>query len=272
MGLCMAIDWIELKLPNHRAIFHYLLWGIGRVSFSLWLFGLHTLKATLKVGVVLCDMSERATHHLLTVYSQLPYMGTVGQNIIDTTAVTLPLEPDNIIADLMQALAGKHCLIVGDTGTGKSMLAQWLSYQVGGEVTVYDPDAAPSEWAGLKVIGRRGDFEAINQAMTADLEELQRRIEARGEYGDKALAGLDSVLIAEEFPLLKDEVLVAVDWLIKHARRGRKPKRFIIALSQDDNVKTLGIEGEGEYASVSECYGSVNLGLLTPKPSKIPRL
>jgi hypothetical protein len=81
--------------------------------------------------------------------------------------------------------------------------------------------------------------------MTNDLEELQRRVELRGESGDKALAGMESILIAEEFPLLVSEVDIAVEWLIKHGNRGRKPKRFVIALSQDDSVRALGIEGQG---------------------------
>jgi hypothetical protein len=48
-----------------------------------------------------------------------------------------------------------------------------------------------------------------------------------------------------------------VEWLTKHARRGRKPKRMIIALAQDDQVKTLGIEGEG---GVRKNFRMVRLG------------
>ncbi|MBA3789551.1 ATP-binding protein [Patescibacteria group bacterium] len=241
----MANSWVRLHLPGWQHIGRYILWGSGRVTFSLWLFGIHGLKTALKTGTAVLEMTERSTHHLLNVYSQLPHMGTPSQNIIDVSAVPLLLEPSEIITDLVRSLEGKHCLIIGDTGTGKSTIAQWLAHKVGGEVVVYDPDAAPDEWMGLNVVGRRGDFKAIGEAMTLDLEELQRRIEVRGDLGDRALAGLDSVLIAEEFPLLKDEIPVAVDWLIKHARRGRKPKRFLIALAQDDQVKTLGIDGEG---------------------------
>lgn len=252
----MTVDWVDLRLPSRRQLVRFTAWGLGRLAFSASLFCLDTSSYILQTCVTVVKWSKAAILNLVQVYDQLPYAGTYGQNVIDTKALAVT-EPDNVVTDLMQALAGKHCLIVGDTGTGKSMLAQWLAYQVGGEVCVYDPDAAPEEWAGLKVIGRRGDFTSIQEAMSADLEELQRRIEVRGEYGDKALAGLDSVLIAEEFPLLKDEVPVAVDWLIKHARRGRKPKRFIIALSQDDNVKTLGIEGEG---GVRKCFRMLRLG------------
>ncbi|MBE9217013.1 ATP-binding protein [Plectonema cf. radiosum LEGE 06105] len=253
----MAVEWIHIKLPGWRHLGRYLVWGVGRVGFSFWLFSVTGTKEALKVGIALLSMTERATQQLLSVYNQLPYMGVHGQQVIDTTAIPLPLEPENICTNLMDTLAGKHALIVGDTGSGKSLLAQYLAYQVGGEVTVYDPDASPDEWRGLNVVGRGGDFKAISDAMANDLMELQRRIEVRGQQGDKALAGLDSVSIAEEFPLLKDEISNASEWLIKHARRGRKPKRFIIALSQDDNVVTLGIEGQG---GVRKCFRMVRLG------------
>ena len=253
----MANDWVNMHLPSRRQMGRFILWATGRLTFSASLFLLDATAYTLQTCITVVKWCKQSVHNLVKVYDQLPYAGTHGQTIIDATAVALPSLPEVIITDLLRALDGKHCLIVGDTGTGKSTIAQWLAYQVGGEVTVCDPDSAPDEWVGLNVVGRRGDFSAIASAMASDIEELQRRIELRGESGDKALAGLDSVLIAEEFPLLKDEVDIAADWLIKHARRGRKPKRFVIALAQDDNVKTLGIEGEG---GVRKCFRMLRLG------------
>ena len=253
----MTADWIHIKLPGWRHFGRYLAWGAGRIVFSFWLFSITGTKELLKVGIALLSMTERATHQVMAVYNQLPYMGVHGQQVIDTTAIPVLLEPGNICTNLMDSLKGKHALIVGDTGSGKSLLAQYLAYQVGGEVTVYDPDASPDEWRGLKVVGRGGDFKSISDAMASDITELQRRIEVRGQHGDRALAGLDSVSIAEEFPLLKDEISEASDWLINHARRGRNPSRFIIALSQYDNVVTLGIEGQG---GVRKCFRMVRLG------------
>ncbi len=260
----MASNWINLKLPSGRHHARFMLWGAGRVGFTLWLFALNAAKASLKIAIAICEMTERSTYKLMAIYDQLPYSGTT-QLTLDSTAVPIPQEVENIITDLVGVLNGKHCLIVGDTGAGKSLIAQWLAYQVGGEVKVYDPDASPDEWVGLPVIGRGGDFQAINEAMTEDLEELQARIELRGFKGDRALSGMDSVLIAEEFPLLRDEVEIATEWLLKHARRGRKPKRFIIALSQDDNVKTLGIEGEG---NVRKCFRVLRLGKMAVTHAK----
>jgi energy-coupling factor transporter ATP-binding protein EcfA2 len=239
------VEWVDLNLPSLRDFDRFLGWMVGRVLFSGWLFSLNTIRVAAKIIISVCDQTERASRQILAVYEQLPHAGMLGANVIDATAVVLPLSPENIITDLLRAIEGKHVLIVGDTGTGKSTIAQWLAYQVGGDITVYDPDASPDEWTGLNVVGRKGNFSAIATAMEADLEELQRRIELRGEGGDKALAGLDSVTIAEEFPLLVSEVDIASEWLIKHGNRGRKPKRFIVALAQDDSVKTLGIEGQG---------------------------
>jgi len=252
----MANDWISIHLPSRRQLGRFVLWGSGRLIFSASVFTLDAMSYTLQTCITVVKWCRQSVTNLVKVYDQLPYAGTYSQAIIDTTTVAIT-EPSEIVTDLLSSLSGKHCLIIGDTGTGKSTIAQWLAYQVGGEVTVYDPDAAPDEWTGLNVVGRRGDFTAIADSMARDIEELQSRIKLRGESGDKALAGLDSVLIAEEFPVLKDEVPIAADWLIKHARRGRKPKRFVIGLAQDDNVKTLGIEGEG---GVRKCFRMLRLG------------
>lgn len=252
----MANDWVNIHLPSRRQMARFILWGTGRLTFSAGIFLLDATSYSLQTCITVVKWCRQSVTNLVKVYDQLPYAGTYGQAIIDTTAVAVT-EPSEIVTDLLGSLSGKHCLIIGDTGTGKSTIAQWLAYQVGGEVTVYDPDAAPDEWVGLNVVGRRGDFEAIQSGMASDLEELQRRIELRGESGDKALAGKESVLIAEELPVLKEEVEIAAEWLIKHARRGRKPKRFVIGLAQDDNVKTLGIEGEG---GVRKCFRMLRLG------------
>ena len=252
----MSKEWIEVRLPTGRQLGRFILWSMGRVTFSGVLFCLDGSRHVLEMGVTLVKWSKVATLNLVRLYDQLPYAGTHGQNVVDTSAIAV-LEPSEIVTNLVQLLEGKHCLIIGDTGTGKSTLAQWLAYQVGGTVTVYDPDAAPDEWQGLNVIGRCGDFAAIESAMANDMEDLQSRVEVRGTEGDKALSGKEIVMIAEEFPLLASQVPNSVEWLLCHARRGRKPKKFIVALSQDDSVKALGIEGEG---GVRNNFRKVRLG------------
>jgi hypothetical protein len=46
------------------------------------------------------------------------------------------------------------------------------SYFQQAHVRVYDSDAAPDDWGGLEVIGRKGDYAAIARCMAEDVEEL----------------------------------------------------------------------------------------------------
>jgi len=173
-------------------------------------------------------------------------MGQPLLNFTSHTSQNLSADISHILpVDLMESIQGKHVLIVGDTGTGKSTIAQHIAQSLASTVKVYDPDASPTEWEGLNVVGRGGDFGAIDAAMADDLLEMTDRITARATSGDNANAGKELCLIAEEFPLLKDECSMASEWLGKIARRGRKPKMLLCILSQSDTVQALGIEGDG---------------------------
>lgn len=236
--------WVEMPLPDLKSFDRFIGWAIGRLLLGSGLFTVCTTKLVLNAGIYCCNWLEGGIKKVMQTYDALPFMGVPLQSVVvDTTSKAIA--PDVSTVDLLEAIKGKHLLIIGDTGTGKSTIAQWIAASVGGAVRVYDADAAPDEWTGLEVIGRGGDMSAIEEAMSADLEELERRIKLRGEKGDIALAGMDSVTIGEEFPLLADEIDIAPNWMIKHGRRGRKPKRLLILLSQDDSVKALHIEGEG---------------------------
>lgn len=257
----MTQNWIELKPPKPRSIGRLILWGMGKTLLSIGHLHIKLWQGLSKLSLWGATATEGYWAKLELVYDALPWGGVSQQYLtVEAEPVLGSGEPEGLIHDLMGAIAGKHCLIIGDTGSGKSSLAQYLAYQVGGSIKVYDADASPDEWIGLTVIGRGGQFEEIGAAMLTDVSDLERRLKLRGEKGDRALAGMDEVCIAEEFPLLADELGdTAVSWLKKHARRGRKPKRFIVALSQDDSVKALGIEGEG---AVRKNFRYIRLGKL----------
>ncbi len=57
--------------------------------------------------------------------------------------------------------------------------------------------------------------------------------------------------------MLVDEVECAATWLIKHAKRGRRVKQFVIALAQNDTVKNFGFEGD---SGVMDCFRMIRLG------------
>jgi energy-coupling factor transporter ATP-binding protein EcfA2 len=241
--------WVTMPLPGYKSLLRFVGWGVGRVAFSSWLFSLSLIRNVAKAVIWVTNNLEQGTKKILKIYDALPMMGTPLQSLTVDTESKPILSTITDTLDITTAIQGKHVLIIGSTGTGKSTIAQWLATQSASQVKVYDSDAAPTEWQGLEVVGRGGDFTAIETSMTNDLKELQNRIEKRSIEGDKALSGMDSCIIAEEFPILKDECAIAPEWLGKIARRGRKPKMFIIALSQSDTVAALGIEGDGAIRS-----------------------
>lgn len=248
--------WVPLRLPGFQDLGKYLLWVSGRAVLSGWLFGLQTLKVTCKVVLSVTEMTQLATLRLVKVYDQLPYMGVAVQSIL-VPAESVLEEPTEIITDIISAIEGKQVMIIGEMGTGKSTLAQYLAYTVGGSVRVYECEGTPEDWQGLEVIGKGENWNAIEAGMSEDLEDLSNQMKIREQRGDAALTGSEKVLICEEYPELVSKVPSSGEWLERHARRGRKARRFTVLLSQYDRVAAWGIEGKGDLA---EAFYRIRLG------------
>ena len=244
------IDWVEIRLPGWQNLGRYLLWSAGRVSFSAWFFGLYTIKVSAKILINLCEMVEGSTKQLLTIYCQLPHMGLPSQSVVSAIALPISNEIQDVITDLVGQIEqeDKPVMILGGTGSGKSTVAQYLAYAYGGKVKIYEPEGTPDDWQGLEVVGKGENWDAINAGMAEDLEDLSAQIQLRTEKGNAALSGSEKVLIVEEYPEVRQKCENADEWIERHARRGRKGKRFVIALSQYDKVSAWGFEGKSDLA------------------------
>lgn len=251
-----AHTWVEMKLPSAKVFLRYCGWGLGRICFSAVMFSIQAAKGSLKLAIAICDMTEAGVKRLLKVYDALPYAGVPMTQIIEASATVINEMPE-IITDIISAIEGKQVMIIGEMGTGKSTLAQYLAYTVGGKVRVYEPEGTPDDWAGLEVIGKGEDWEGINQGMTEDLEDLSNQMQIRNQRGDNALAGTERVIIVEEYPELVSKVEASEEWLDRHARRGRKARRFTILLSQYDRVSAWGLEGKSDLA---DAFYRIRLG------------
>lgn len=252
----MAVDWIEMKLPNLKQLGRFLAWALGRILFSCLLFVVDCSTHVLQWLITLLKWIRQATLNLIRVYDQLPYMGVAAQAIIDTKVIA-EFSPNDIITDIVAAIESKQVMVIGEMGTGKSTIAQYLAYTVGGRVKVYECEGTPDDWAGLEVIGKGEDWAAINEGMQADLDDLSNQMRIRNERGDNALAGSEKVIICEEYPELVSKVEVSQEWLERHARRGRKARRFTILLSQYDRVSAWGLEGKSDLA---DAFYRIRLG------------
>ena len=251
-----AHTWVEMHLPDGKTLLRYCAWGVGRVMFSVSLFSVNVTRATLKLGIWLCDGLESGVKRLLKVYDALPYAGTPMTQVIEASAVPVD-EPLEIITDIITAIEGKQVMIIGEMGTGKSTLAQYLAYTVGGRVRVYECEGTPTDWQGLEVTGKGENWVAIDRGMAEDLEDLSKQMKIREERGDAALVGTERVIIVEEYPELVSKVGSSGEWLERHARRGRKARRFTILLSQYDRVAAWGLEGKSDLA---DAFFRIRLG------------
>lgn len=239
--------WVSMPMPDADTAIKFIGWASGRLAFMALSTSLAIIKNTARAIIWLSEKVENGLELLTRYYDALPYMG-MPQSVIEIEATQSSVwkETQQVQqTDILSAIQSKHLLIIGETGSGKSTIAQYIAAQSSSQVKVYDADASISDWKGLNVIGKGGDFGSINASMNEDIEELESRIQLRSESGDNALSGKELCIIAEEFPSLKDECEIAPTWLGKLARRGRKPKMFVIALSQSDSVQALGIEGDG---------------------------
>lgn len=245
----MAIDFVEIRLPAPKDLGKFALWAVGRAGFSLWLFGLQLLKSSCKLLIWMADMTETASKHVLAPYNQLPYKGTLAA-AIEVPVLSASLEVDNIITDIVGHIESenKPLMVLGEMGSGKSTIAQYIAYAYGGQVKVYEPEGTPEDWCGLEVIGKGENWDAIDESMARDLEDLTAQLGLRTEKGDAALAGSEKVIIAEEYPEIRTKCENADEWFERHARRGRKARRFVIALSQYDKVGAWGLEGKSDLA------------------------
>jgi len=248
--------WIEVPLTISEKLGQWALWAGSRLLVATPALLFEAWYQSSKLSMHLADMARRSYSKVLIVYDGLPYGGIASHELIETTArvVHQTVEP---ITDILAETEGKQVMLIGEMGTGKSTIAQYLAYTVGGRVKVYECEGTPTDWQGLEVIGKGENWDAINEALADDLEDLSNQMKLRTERGDSALDGSEKCIIGEEFPEVVAKCDNAGEWLERHARRGRKGRRFLVLLSQYDRVAAWGMEGKSDLL---DCFKRIRLG------------
>lgn len=163
-------------------------------------------------------------------------------------------------APLFTALEERpHQLLIGHTGGGKTTVLHELATgwaASGQRVMVCDPDAAPGQWPGCRVVGGGDDYEAIAKVLDLTMAEVKRRRQLRKE-GQRHFAPIRLVVdeSADVIGELGDEAFWSVAEPI--LRRGRKLNVHLTMGVQDNQVGTLGLEGKSHLMhnmSVADLY------------------
>lgn len=164
---------------------------------------------------------------------------------------------DDPITSIREATKGRHLIILGDTGTGKTTTAQYVAVEnaISGDITVkvYDCEGMFKLLPGWQLIGAGEDFAAINQSMSEDLDTLSEFFQTQQPEAKEPT----HIYIGEEFPDLADQCDNAPGWVDRHSRRGRKAGRFLILLSQYDQIAAFGLEGK---SSLIKNFRIIRLG------------
>jgi hypothetical protein len=133
-----------------------------------------------------------------------------------------------------------HLLIVGETQEGKSTTARALLIDRArtDSIVVIDPHAKLNGW-GVPTIGDGRDFAAVDAALVALEAEMSRR------YTPGEDIGAPLTIFIDEYPAIADECRHAKQAFLRLAREGAKVHMRLVVLTQDANVETLGIRGQG---------------------------
>lgn len=157
-------------------------------------------------------------------------------------------------ADWLQSLNAlpdryPHILIIGPTGSGKTTFTMALLASRPGRIAVLTPKPDPDDWPGVPIvtIDDDGGFSDLTRAFVAlDREIKQRLVATKNRHSP----GEPLTIICDDWPVLSSECGRPASDLFKLVGRlGRSLRVRLIVLSQSKQVKSLGLDGEGDALS-----------------------
>lgn len=262
-----ASRWLTaLTLSTSVALFPIAsLTNAGVARYCVSLVGLASTVAATKARRKQEELAEVAADMSLVERKQT--IAWYNRQLGSTSTVTFAPQPTsdahirtNLVHYWLQQ--DKHLLIVGGTGDGKSTFIQAFASQLGASwaFQVYDNDCTIDDWTNIRSNPKTRMFEsyaAIAQQMAFDMDTIESRTQERKVAGN-TWNTQPTLTVAEEMPALVSEIEDSGKWLATHAKRGRRVKRFIAVVSQNDTVDNLGLRGDS--ALRDSCFVRVYLG------------
>jgi energy-coupling factor transporter ATP-binding protein EcfA2 len=136
-------------------------------------------------------------------------------------------------------------LVVGHTGGGKTTLMHAIARDLAphANVVFLDPDGLRGRYPGYRCVGAGDDYQGMGKALMLTNNEVAKRREARAN-GQRRFSPV--WLLVDEAHDVVAEIEGAWPILEGIIRRGRKLNIHVAIGTQDNQVRTLGLEGKSK--------------------------
>ena len=148
------------------------------------------------------------------------------------------------LASLVQTTP--HIAVLGDTGSGKTWMAEALVRLLDGKVAILDPKWRAGKWGNLHAIpiDDEGAYSLISAALRTLWGEFRSRIVAQKQ--DSKARHEPLWIVWDEINDLMEEDKQAGTYLRRWLRLGREYNVHVMFFPQSDRVEALGLSGHGD--------------------------
>lgn len=246
----------RLRIPTEQELQTVLKWGAIRMMIALPQATLFSLKQISRL-MLHCTSTLENLYQLAIVhpFDALIWNELPSRQIEAEVLPQLAAKPELFDWASIKRDSDKfpHIRIIAKTGMGKTTLAEWLLFILGGENFVITPKMKPTDWRGYEIFGKRFNYDEC-----ADKIESTRIL--MHERFDEFEQGKDFGFInfaCDEWRLIVDNKPEIKDLMREIITLARDAKIRMIAIAQGEQVKTWGLEGESD---LEECFTTIRLG------------
>lgn len=186
---------------------------------------------------------------------------TKGTGCVVTTEVQQQQQPTKVLPShkwIKSLEASSHILIIGNTGSGKTILAKYLLSSIRDQLVIIDIKDRPNKYnstdSSVRSYSLDSDlsFSTIDTVCSKLIGELKTRQRAMNT-GTNDFSPL--TVFIDEYLTIIQNVPVAKEMMLKVAVIGRELKVRLVLATQSNRVKALGLEGIGDVKdSFTMCY------------------
>jgi hypothetical protein len=245
----------RLQIPTEQEIQVIIKWGATRILIAIPQAILFSLKQISRLSLHCTSTLENLYQIAIVQPFDALIWTEATMKTIEAESIMLDTKPELFDWSLFKKEPNHfpHIRIIAKTGMGKTTLAEWLLFILGGESFVITPKAKPTDWIGYPVFGKGFDYESCIDRLNDISQEISRRFSSLDHGHDFGFINF----ACDEWRLIADNKPEAKDLMREILTIARDVKIRMIAIAQGEQVKTWGLEGESD---LEECFTTIRLG------------